>query len=60
MRQDYTHITLVVDRSGSMSFTQADAQGGINTLIAEQKQAPGMLLLLCISSILDMSVYLVL
>lgn len=41
MLNDYTHITLVVDRSGSMISIKADAQGGINTLIEEQKKVPG-------------------
>jgi hypothetical protein len=33
---NYTHLALVVDRSGSMADIATDAQGGINTLIAEQ------------------------
>lgn len=41
MLNDYTHITLVVDRSGSMGAIRNDAQGGINTLIDEQKKVPG-------------------
>lgn len=41
MRQDLTDITLIVDRSGSMSDCQSDAQGGINTFIKEQRQAEG-------------------
>jgi hypothetical protein len=40
---DYTHLTLVVDRSGSMSSVQEEAQGGINALIAEQFALPGKL-----------------
>ncbi len=40
---DYTHLTLVVDRSGSMRSVQQEAQGGINTLIAEQFALPGAL-----------------
>jgi len=40
---DYTHLTLVVDRSGSMSSVQDEAQGGINALIAEQFALPGRL-----------------
>lgn len=39
--KDYTHITLVVDRSGSMAGTAKDAQGGLNTLIQEQSKLPG-------------------
>ena len=42
---DYTHLTLVVDRSGSMSSVQDEAQGGINALIAEQFALPGKLTL---------------
>lgn len=33
---NYTHLTLVVDRSGSMSSFREDAQGGLDTLLAEQ------------------------
>jgi hypothetical protein len=40
---NYTHVTLVVDRSGSMSSVPEDAQGGINSLIAEQFALPGRL-----------------
>ena len=40
---DYTHLTLVVDRSGSMSSVQEEAQGGINSLVAEQFAHPGKL-----------------
>lgn len=43
MREDYTHITLVVDRSGSMNAVQEDAQGGINTLLEEQFALDGKL-----------------
>lgn len=41
MRSDLTDITLVVDRSGSMSTIKDDAEGGVNAFIAEQTQAPG-------------------
>ena len=41
MRADYTDITLVVDRSGSMASIREDAEGGVNTLIAEQAKQPG-------------------
>ncbi|WP_377643814.1 VWA domain-containing protein [Oryzobacter terrae] len=40
---DYTHLTLVVDRSGSMSSVRGEAQGGINALVAEQFALPGRL-----------------
>jgi len=41
MRQDLTEIILIVDRSGSMSACQEDAEGGINTFIEEQKKGVG-------------------
>jgi len=41
MRQDLTDITLVVDRSGSMSSCKQEAQMGINAFINEQKKAEG-------------------
>ncbi|MFN7771655.1 MAG: VWA domain-containing protein [Planctomycetota bacterium] len=41
MRADLTDITLVVDRSGSMAAIREDAEGGVNTLIAEQAKQPG-------------------
>ncbi len=40
---NYTHLALVVDRSGSMSDIADDAQGGINTLIKEQFAEDGKL-----------------
>ncbi len=45
MRYDKGLITLVVDRSGSMDAIRADAEGGVNSLIAEQAQQPGEALL---------------
>lgn len=33
---DYTHLSLVADRSGSMISIKNDAEGGINSLIADQ------------------------
>ena len=33
---NYTHITLVVDRSGSMGSILGDAQGGLNTFLDQQ------------------------
>jgi Mg-chelatase subunit ChlD len=41
MDQNYTDITLIVDRSGSMASIRDDAQGGINTFIKEQAAQPG-------------------
>lgn len=41
MDQDYTHITIVIDRSGSMSHLQKDTIGGFNQFLADQKKVPG-------------------
>lgn len=35
-----THITLVVDRSGSMAAIQSDAEGAINAFLTEQRKNP--------------------
>ena len=45
MRSDLTDITLVVDRSGSMSAVRNDAEGGVNSFISEQAEQPGEALL---------------
>lgn len=37
----YTHISLVVDRSGSMSAVRDDAEGAVNQFITDQKTVPG-------------------
>lgn len=37
----YTHLLLIVDRSGSMQSIRADMEGGINQFIADQAAAPG-------------------
>jgi len=42
---NYTHWTLVVDRSGSMEMLKTDAQGAINKMMAEQRAMPGRLTL---------------
>lgn len=39
----YTHLTLVVDRSGSMTSIKDDAQGGIEELLREQFAEEGKL-----------------
>jgi hypothetical protein len=36
-----THITVVLDRSGSMSSVRADTIGGFNTFLARQQQVAG-------------------
>lgn len=38
MNSNYLHITLLVDRSGSMFSTKNDASGGINSLLKEQRE----------------------
>jgi len=45
MKSNLTDITLVVDRSGSMAQVREDAEGGVNTFIAEQAKQPGEALL---------------
>jgi Mg-chelatase subunit ChlD len=45
MRSDLTDITLVIDRSGSMAQVREDAEGGVNSFIAQQAQQPGEALL---------------
>lgn len=40
-QKNYTHITLLVDRSGSMTGLKHDADGGINTFFEEQKKVTG-------------------
>lgn len=41
MNKDYTHVTLLVDRSGSMASLAQEASYGINKLIQEQKEKFG-------------------
>lgn len=41
MKDNYTDITFVLDRSGSMSSVQNDTIGGFNTFIDEQRKLPG-------------------
>lgn len=45
MRSDLADVTLVVDRSGSMEAIKTDAEGGINSFIAQQAKEPGEALL---------------
>ena len=45
MKSDLTDITLVVDRSGSMSSIREDAEGGVNEFIRRQAEEPGEALL---------------
>src|SRR3990167_396194 len=41
MKSGYTHIAIVLDRSGSMQSCIADTIGGFNAFIEEQKKVPG-------------------
>lgn len=45
MKKDYTDITLVIDRSGSMNSINRDMEGGLKTFIEEQKKVDGKCLL---------------
>jgi len=38
---DYTHIALIVDRSGSMVTIKSDMEGGLNTFLEDQAKIPG-------------------
>lgn len=41
MKKDYTHITMVIDRSGSMESIKRDAEGGVNSFIGDQQKLEG-------------------
>jgi hypothetical protein len=41
MNTNLTDITIVVDRSGSMDSIKSDAEGGVNSFIAEQAKESG-------------------
>lgn len=41
MRNDYTHISVILDRTGSMESIRDDTIGGFNTFLKEQQSAPG-------------------
>ena len=41
MRLNFSDVTVVLDRSGSMQSCRTDAEGGVNTFIEEQKKHPG-------------------
>lgn len=43
MREDYTDLTILLDRSGSMSSVKADMEGGFNDFMESQKKLPGEL-----------------
>ena len=41
MKPDYTHIAIILDRTGSMESIRDDIIGGFNAFLDEQKQLPG-------------------
>jgi hypothetical protein len=41
MKSDYTHISVILDRSGSMESIRDDIIGGFNAFVKEQKSLPG-------------------
>jgi uncharacterized protein YegL len=41
MKQDFTHITVLLDRSGSMESIREDTIGGFNAFLKNQKAEPG-------------------
>jgi hypothetical protein len=41
MQADYTHISFLLDRSGSMERVASDTIGGFNSFVATQKGGPG-------------------
>lgn len=43
MKESYTHLILVVDRSGSMDTIAKDMNGAIHTLLKQQMEIPGEL-----------------
>lgn len=45
MKKNYTHVAVLIDRSGSMQSIKSDVIGGFNQLIEDQKKIPGELTL---------------
>lgn len=41
MKENYTDITVILDRSGSMGCIRQDTIGGFNTFLADQQRVPG-------------------
>lgn len=41
MKQDYTHVVMVIDRSGSMSATWNDVKGGYKQIVQDNKKDSG-------------------
>lgn len=42
MKKGYTHITVILDRTGSMEVIRDDTIGGFNAFVQEQQAEPGM------------------
>jgi hypothetical protein len=42
MKDDYTHIAIILDRTGSMETIRDDTIGGFNAFLNTQKAAPGL------------------
>lgn len=43
MKSNYTHVAILIDKSGSMNRIKSDVIGGFNQLIQDQKNIPGEL-----------------
>ena len=41
MKNNYTHVAILIDRSGSMNSIKSDVIGGFNQLIEDQRNVPG-------------------
>jgi len=41
MKNDYTHISIILDRTGSMQCIRDDTIGGFNSFLRDQKSQPG-------------------
>ena len=42
MDDNYTDITVILDRSGSMSTIKTDMEGGLNSFFAKQRELDGL------------------
>ena len=42
MKDNYTHITVLLDRTGSMQSIREDTIGGFNAFLNQQKEEPGL------------------
>lgn len=45
MKHDYTHIAVILDRTGSMESIREDTIGGFNAFVNQQKAEPGVVTL---------------